>query len=103
MPGPAFLVEADHYRLVRRVQVRTDNVPDLLDKEWISRELERLLSVRLQRKALQPAVNLGLRDPCSSSQGLGTPVGAAVGGILLLFEKLSATEKAAPIGSVAPG
>jgi hypothetical protein len=35
--------------------------------------------VRLQREGLQPAVNRGLGDPSSSSQGSGTPVGAAVG------------------------
>jgi hypothetical protein len=55
-----FLVDAEHHRLVGRVQVETDDVADLLDKERIRRQLEVLLPVGLHREGLQPAVNRGL-------------------------------------------
>ncbi len=54
------LVDAEHHRLVRRVQVQADDVPDLLDQEGVGGEFERLLPVRLHREGLQPSVERGL-------------------------------------------
>ena len=34
-PPQRLLVDAEHHRLVGRVQVQPDDVADLLDKEWI--------------------------------------------------------------------
>lgn len=51
------LIDAEHHRLVGWVQVKANDVPHLFDKERIGGQLERLLSVRLQREGLQPAVN----------------------------------------------
>jgi hypothetical protein len=62
------LVDAEHHRLVGRVEVQAHDVADLLDKKRIGRELERLLPVRLYRESLQPAVNGGLGDACRCSQ-----------------------------------
>ncbi len=41
-----FLVHAEHHCLVRWVQVEADDVPDLLNKEWICRDF---VAVRLPR------------------------------------------------------
>jgi hypothetical protein len=41
------LVDAEHYRLVRWVQVETEDVANLLDKEGDCGELERFLPVSL--------------------------------------------------------
>lgn len=74
------LVDAKHHRLVRRVQVQADDVPYLFHKQEIGAQLERLLPVRLHRKGLQPAVNGGLGNASSYSQGTGAPMGDAIGG-----------------------
>ena len=73
------LVDAQHHYLVRRVQMKTDDVADKLHEEGIGRELEVLLPMGLHREGLQPAMNGGFGDPCCCSQSSGTPVGAAVG------------------------
>ena len=75
------LVDAEHHRLVRRVQVEADDVPDLFDKERVGGELEVLLPVRLHREGLQPAVNGGFGDAGGSSEGARRPLGAAIGGL----------------------
>lgn len=75
------LVNAEHHRLVGRIQVQADDVADLLVKEGICRQLEVLLPVRLDREGLQPAVNGGLGDASGSSVGTGTPLGTPIGGL----------------------
>jgi len=73
------LVDADHHRLVWRIQVQVDDVADLLYKERVTGELEMLLPVGPHQEGLQPAVNRGLGDPCLRSQRPSIPVGAAIG------------------------
>ena len=48
----ALLVDAEHHGLVRRVQIESDDVADLLHEERIGGELEVVLSMRLQRRRL---------------------------------------------------
>lgn len=81
------LVNAEHHRLVGRVQLQAHDACDLLDKERIGgdlvaegfREAVVLLPVGLDRESLQPAMHSGFGDPCRRSQSPGTPVGAAIG------------------------
>ena len=75
------LVDAEHHRLIGRIQVQANDVADLFDKERVSGELEVLLPVRLHREGLQPAVNGGFGDACGSREGARRPLGAAVGGL----------------------
>ena len=63
------LVNAEHHRLVGRIQLQADDVAVLLNKEGIRRQLEVLLPVQLHREGLQPAVNGGLGDASGSSEG----------------------------------
>jgi hypothetical protein len=50
------LVHTQHQRLVRRVQIQSHDVPDLVDEQRIGRQLERLASMRLQaERAPDPA------------------------------------------------
>src|SRR5262249_8327662 len=44
----ALLVDAQHQRPVRRIQVQPDNVPDLLNEQGVFRQLEGLGAMRLQ-------------------------------------------------------
>jgi len=44
------LVDGEHERLLRRVQIEPDPVPHLLDEQGIGRELEGLAAVGLQHK-----------------------------------------------------
>jgi hypothetical protein len=45
-------VDAEHHRLVGRVQVQADDVADLFDEERIRRQFECLLAVGLHREGL---------------------------------------------------
>ena len=62
------LVNAEHDSVFGWVQVKADDVADLLDKERIGRKLEILLPVGLQREGLQPAVHRAFGDAGGSSQ-----------------------------------
>ncbi len=43
-----FLIDAKHGRVGRRIEIQADDIADLLDPQWIVRELEGLAPVRLQ-------------------------------------------------------
>lgn len=57
-----FLVDAQHHRMFRRVEVQSDDVAHLLDEERIRRQLERLAQVGLDAKQLEPALDGALRE-----------------------------------------
>ena len=52
------LVDTQHQRPVRRVQVQADDVAHLLDEQRILGELERLAAVRLQREGAPDAADV---------------------------------------------
>ena len=56
------LIDAEHHRPVRRVQVRADDVPYLLNEERVDRELA---AVRLPRSGKASAGVAALRKVCS--------------------------------------
>jgi hypothetical protein len=80
-------VDAEHHCLFRWIQVEADDVPDLLDKEGICRDFECLLAMGLESECLEPAMDRAFGDSGFSGEGAGAPLGAAVAGLLLLFEK----------------
>src|SRR5262245_47780359 len=55
-PGPieslnlTLLIHAQHQSTFRRVQVKTDNVTDFLNEEWVGRQLKGFHPMWLQRK-----------------------------------------------------
>ena len=75
----AFLVDAEHHRVVGRVEVESDDIADLLGEERIGGELEVLLPVRLDVERCPDAMDRGLRHPRRVCHGTATPVRAAVG------------------------
>jgi hypothetical protein len=58
----ALLVDADDELLVGRIEVKADDIPNFLNELRVSRELERLGSMRLQRKGAPDATHGGGRD-----------------------------------------
>ena len=68
-PGPiqrlhlAFLIETQHQRMVRRIQIQPDNVADFLDKLRVGRQFERIDAMRLQPERLPDSRNGRLREP----------------------------------------
>src|SRR6267378_8707939 len=46
----ALLINTQHQRMIRRIEVQADDVAHLLDEERVARELEALRAVRLQPK-----------------------------------------------------
>src|SRR5207249_7549597 len=46
-----FFVDAKDERVLGRIQVEPDNVPDFVDEERIARELERLRAMRLEARS----------------------------------------------------
>ena len=53
----ALFVNAEHQRVVGRVQIQAYHVANLLDEERIGREFEAARAMRLQRKGLEQAVH----------------------------------------------
>ena len=68
------LVDAQHQRMIGRVEVQPDDVADLLDEERIVRQLEALRAVRLQSEQRQVAVYGALRQPGFVRQAATRPV-----------------------------
>src|SRR6516162_9960281 len=57
----ALLVHAEHKSALRRIQIETHNVPDLLDKERIGGKFEAFHPMRLQRERPPNPRYCGLR------------------------------------------
>ena len=53
----AFLIDAKHHCLVRRIEIKPDHVAQLLDEEGIGRKLEAAGAVRLQTEELAQAMD----------------------------------------------
>lgn len=72
-------VNAGNHRLVRRGQVQANDVPNARYKEEAAADLESFLLAVVRLEGLPPAVASGFGDARHGIQGLGTPVGVAVG------------------------
>jgi hypothetical protein len=59
----ALLVQAQHQRLVRRIQVQPDDIAHLLDEQRVARELEGLAPMRLQAKGPPDPADGALTHP----------------------------------------
>lgn len=57
----ALFVNADHERLIGRVEVKADDVPHLLNELRVRRQLERIDAMRLEREGPPDAMNRGGR------------------------------------------
>ena len=57
-----FLIDAQHQCMVGRVEVETDNVAHLVDKQRVLRQLEGLAAMRLQAEGAPDAPDAGGRD-----------------------------------------
>ncbi len=76
------LVDAEHDRGLRRVEVEADDVPDLVYELWIRGKLERLRLVRLEPERPPDPADRRLRHASGRRHRAGRPVGRA--GRLLL-------------------
>jgi len=81
----ALLIDADHQRLVGRIEIEPDDVAHLLDELRIGGELERLRPMRLQRERAPDALHRGRRDTRRLRHVAGAPVRRA---LRLLLERL---------------
>src|ERR1700676_4981909 len=70
----ALLIDAQHQGLVRRIEVQTDDVTHLLDKEGVGGELEAFASVRLHSEESQVALHAALRHAGFRRQAAHAPV-----------------------------
>src|SRR5664279_2243331 len=70
----AFLIHAKHQGMVRRIQVKANDVPRLLDEEWVSREFEATTSVRLYRKRLKYTMHGGFGNAAVLGGLANTPM-----------------------------
>ena len=57
----ALLVDAQHHRIVGRIQIQCRDVSHLLNKEWIAGQLERLAQMRLDSEQVEPSLHGALR------------------------------------------
>lgn len=65
--------------VARRSQVKPDDVADLLDEQRVLRELERLCTMRLQRKGTPDTAHAALAQPTSLGHGASAPMVASRG------------------------
>ena len=70
----ALLVNAYHQRIIRRVQVQTRDVSQLIDEERIGGKLKALGAMRLYAKEGQIALNAALGDPGGGFEIAHTPL-----------------------------
>ena len=66
----ALLIDARHDRMVRRIQVQTGGIANLLDTECVVGELEAARAVRLNAEQLEVAMHGGLLALAVSPEGL---------------------------------
>src|SRR5215213_9453952 len=71
----ALLIDAEDDRLLRRVQVKPDNISKLAEELRVGGDLEGLLPMRFQSVRSPDAMNLGMTEPDHGSQGSCAPVG----------------------------
>jgi len=69
-----FLIDTEHQGPIGRVQIQADNIADLLNKQRVLGELERLRAMRLQRKRAPDPTDGALRQATGGGHGPGTPV-----------------------------
>ncbi len=62
--------------MIGRVQIQANDVPHLLDEEWIGGELEPLRAMRLYGEGLKDPVHGGLREPVGFGRLSDAPVGS---------------------------
>jgi hypothetical protein len=68
------LINTQNQRLVRRVQIQTDNVAHLFDKQRVFRELEALDPVRLQAEGAPDAADHTLAQPATFGHRTRAPM-----------------------------
>src|SRR4029079_18816553 len=66
--------------VLRRIQVQTHHIAQLLNEQWIGREFEALNAVRFELKDLEVACHRALADARLAGKPASTPVRRAVGG-----------------------
>src|SRR5215211_5173886 len=70
----ALLVDRQHLRVGRRIDVEADDVADLGRKGWIVRQLEGADAVRLKPVGAPDALHIGEADACCLDHGTPCPV-----------------------------
>ena len=72
----ALLVDAQHHRMLRWIEVQPGDVAYLLDEERVVGQLEVLLPVRLHAEHREPALHRALGDAGVLGHGTHAPLGA---------------------------
>jgi hypothetical protein len=75
----AFLIDAQHDRMIRRIEVKTDGIPHLLEEQRVGREFEGPGAVRLEPEQPQIALHRTLRDPGGVRRATNGPMRADAG------------------------
>ena len=71
----AFFVDAQHYGVIRRIQIQSDDVAHFLDEERVVGQFEGPLAVRLHAEQLEPARHGAFGDAAVLGHGTDRPVG----------------------------
>jgi hypothetical protein len=70
----ALFIDAEHDRLLGRIQIKPHHVCHLFQKLWIARQLESLRAVRLESVGAPDIVDSSLTDTLTFRHGPATPV-----------------------------
>ena len=68
------LIDAEHRRMRRRIQIQADDIADFLDEQRIGRQLERLAPMRLQPERVPNAADGHVTQPDGLRHVARTPV-----------------------------
>jgi len=79
------LVEGEHHRVVRRIHIQADDIPNLVDELGVGRHLERLRDVRFEPERPPDAADHRVTHPGLRGHRPRAPVGLALRG---RFERL---------------
>ena len=99
----ALLVDAEHQRAVRRVEIEADDVAHLVDELRVARQLEALDPVRLQAEGAPDTVHRRRGDARRPGHRAAAPVGRTVGHRLQPPRVTTSAILSSPILRGAPG
>src|SRR5579863_960410 len=75
----AFFIDTQNHRFIRGIQVKPNDITDLLDKEWIRRQFEMPLAMGLKAKRLPNPMNTRWGEVCLAGHRADAPVRGAFG------------------------
>src|SRR6201998_3150494 len=96
------LIDAQHQRVMGRIQIQSDNIPHLVDQQWVAGKLKALRTMRLQPEARQKALTVDWLNPVLAAN-IRLDQWVAPFGVVSNVSRTSRSIFSSPISRGAPG